>query len=75
MMQRLPCSQDCLNDALPAISSNRALLVEYVSLGVLANQGIKPHWPAASWRSEVSPAMRTNGPGARGKISSAHHRG
>jgi hypothetical protein len=42
MMQRLLYCHECLNDALAVISSNRALLVEYVSFRGLREPG-HPH--------------------------------
>ena len=54
MMQRLPCDHGCLKVALLPSSSLRAPFVEYVSFGILANQGIKPHWPMTSSRSDVA---------------------
>jgi hypothetical protein len=43
MMQRWPRFHGSLNVALAASSSDRALFVENVSFGVLANHGIRPH--------------------------------
>jgi hypothetical protein len=50
MMQRWPRLHGSLNVALAASSSDRALFVEKVSFGVLANHGIRPHCPTTSSR-------------------------